>query len=118
VISVDDVRAAAARLDGVAHRTPALTSRTLDALVGAQVFLKAENLQRGGSFKLRGALNKIASLPPSVTAVVCGSAGNHAQAVAYHGKRLGIPVTIVMPERLMPANSAPVCAAPITPASL
>ena len=62
-VSLDDVRAAAGRLRGIAHRTPVFTSRTLDARAGTQVFLKAESLQRGGAFKFRGAYNAIASLP-------------------------------------------------------
>ena len=84
MISVDDVRAAAARLDGVAHRTPVLTSRTLDARTGASVFLKAECLQRGGAFKFRGAYNMISALPAETRnrGVAAYSSGNHAQAVA------------------------------------
>jgi threonine dehydratase len=96
VIGIDDVRAAAALLDGVAHRTPVITSRTLDERAGGQVFLKAENLQRGGAFKFRGAYNKIASLPPGVD-VVAFSSGNHAQAVALASGLLGRKATILMP---------------------
>jgi threonine dehydratase len=92
VITADDVRAAARVLDGVAHRTPLFTSRTL----GEHVVLKAECLQRGGAFKFRGAYNKIASLPPG-TPVLAYSSGNHAQAVALASKLLGSQATILMP---------------------
>ncbi len=94
-----DVIAASLRLDGVAHRTPILTSRTLDAQVEATVCLKAEQMQRGGAFKFRGAFNALAQLPPIArkSGVVAFSSGNHAQAVALAGRELGIPVTIFMP---------------------
>jgi threo-3-hydroxy-L-aspartate ammonia-lyase len=100
VISLDDVRAAAARLDGVANRTPVFTSRTLDERVGASVHVKAECFQRGGAFKFRGAYNKIASLAPDVRrrGVLAYSSGNHAQAVAIAARLLGTSATIVMPE--------------------
>jgi threonine dehydratase len=100
VIELADVEAAAARLAGVAHRTPVFTSRTLDAAAGGTVFLKAECLQRGGAFKFRGAYNKIASLPPDVRArgVFAYSSGNHAQAVAIAASLLGTRATILMPE--------------------
>jgi threonine dehydratase len=99
-VSFDDVRAAAERLRGVAHRTPVITSRTLDARTGAQVFLKAENLQRMGAFKFRGAYNRLAQLSPAERAcgVVAFSSGNHAQGVALAAQILGIEATIVMPE--------------------
>ena len=92
--------AAAARLRGVAHRTPVVTSRTLDARVGARVFLKCENLQRMGAFKFRGAYNRIAQLDAAERArgVVAFSSGNHAQGVALAAQLLGVPATIVMPE--------------------
>jgi threonine dehydratase len=93
VIGPDDVRAAARVLDGVAHRTPCITSRTL----GEHVVLKPENLQRGGAFKFRGAYNKISSLPKG-TPVFAYSSGNHAQAVALSSRLLGSPATILMPE--------------------
>jgi threonine dehydratase len=93
VIGPDDVRAAARVLDGVAHRTPVIASRTL----GENVVLKPENLQRGGAFKFRGAYNKISSLPAG-TPVFAYSSGNHAQAVALSSKLLGSPATILMPE--------------------
>src|SRR3954471_335381 len=100
VIGIPDVEAAAVRLDGVAHRTPVLTSRTLDGVAGASVHLKAENFQRGGAFKFRGAYNKIASLPEDVRGrgVLAYSSGNHAQAVAIAATLLGTRATIVMPE--------------------
>jgi threonine dehydratase len=93
VIGPEDVRAAARVLDGVAHRTPVITSRTL----GEHVVLKPESLQRGGAFKFRGAYNKISSLPTG-TPVFAYSSGNHAQAVALSSKLLGSPATILMPE--------------------
>jgi threonine dehydratase len=105
MISLDDVRRAAARLDGVAHRTPVLTSRTLDAAVNAQVFLKAESLQRVGAFKFRGAYNKLATLPDEERArgVAAVSSGNHAQAVALAASLLDVEAAIIMPTDA-PAN--------------
>ena len=97
-VTAADVEAAAARLEGVAHRTPAITSRTLDGLVGAQVWLKAENLQRAGAFKFRGAYNAIASLDAAAEAGVAAySSGNHAQAVALAASLLGRQAVILMP---------------------
>lgn len=98
-ISIDDVRAAAHRLAGVAHRTPVLTSRTLDDRLGAQVFLKAENMQRTGSFKFRGAYNAISALDPADRGrgIVAYSSGNHAQAVALAARLHGVGAVIVMP---------------------
>jgi threonine dehydratase len=98
-ISFDDVLAAAERLRGVAHRTPVVTSATLDEMTGARVFLKVETFQRIGAFKFRGAYNAIAALDPETRArgVVTNSSGNHAQAVALAAKLFGIPATIVMP---------------------
>jgi threonine dehydratase len=102
MLSVDfsHVQAAAARLQGIAHRTPVMTSRTLDASVGARVFLKCENLQRMGAFKFRGAYNAIVRVPPADRArgVLSYSSGNHAQAVALACRLLEVPATIVMPE--------------------
>jgi threonine dehydratase len=92
VISSDDVRAAARLLDGIAHRTPPITSRTL----GEHVVIKPECLQRAGAFKFRGAYNKIASLA-SGTPVLAYSSGNHAQAVALAARLLGSQATILMP---------------------
>jgi len=97
--TIDDIRAAAKRIEGAVVRTPTLMSRTLSELVGAEVWLKFENLQFTAAYKERGALNKLLQLSDSERAcgVITASAGNHAQAVAYHAKRLGIPATIVMP---------------------
>jgi threonine dehydratase len=97
--TLDDIRAAAERIKGSVIRTPMLKSRTLSEIVDAEVWLKFENLQFTAAYKERGALNKLLQLNESERArgVVAASAGNHAQAVAYHGRRLGIPVTIVMP---------------------
>jgi threonine dehydratase len=98
--TLDDVRAAAARLEGIAHRTPVLTSRTLNERVGASLFLKAECYQRAGAFKFRGAYNAIASLSDAERArgVATFSSGNHAQAVALASALHGIPSVILMPE--------------------
>ena len=98
--SLDDIRAAARRLDGAIEKTPLVHSRTLSRLTGAEVFLKLENLQFTASFKERGALNKLLSLTADERrrGVIAMSAGNHAQAVAYHAARLGIPAVIVMPK--------------------
>ncbi len=97
--SFNSVRAAAERLRGIVHRTPVLTSRTLDGIAGGPVFLKCENLQRAGAFKFRGAYNRIVQLDPQERArgVVAFSSGNHAQGVALACKLLGIRATIVMP---------------------
>jgi threonine dehydratase len=94
-----DVDVAAQRLAGVALRTPLVTSPVLDALTGARVFLKAETLQRTGSFKFRGAYNKLSSIPRAERAggVVAFSSGNHAQGVAAAAQLLGMPAVIVMP---------------------
>jgi len=98
-LSIDDICAAALRLRGQVIETPCLASRTLSMLAGCEVFLKFENLQFTASFKERGALNKMAQLQPHERAngVLAISAGNHAQGVAYHAQRMGIPATIVMP---------------------
>jgi threonine dehydratase len=98
-VTIEDIRAAAQRIAGAVERTPCVHSRTLSRLAGAEVFLKFENLQFTASFKERGALNKLLSLgePEKKRGVIAMSAGNHAQAVAYHAARLGIPATIVMP---------------------
>jgi threonine dehydratase len=94
-IALDDVRAAAERIAGLAHRTPLLRARTLDALVGAPVALKAENLQRAGAFKFRGACNAVAALRPDGVCSV--SSGNHAQALALAAREHGASATILMP---------------------
>jgi threonine dehydratase len=98
--TIDDIRAATKRIDGAVIRTPMLVSRTLSEVIGAEVWLKFENLQFTAAYKERGALNKLLQLTPEERArgVIAASAGNHAQAVAYHAKRLGIPAVIVMPE--------------------
>ncbi|HEV2642873.1 MAG TPA: threo-3-hydroxy-L-aspartate ammonia-lyase [Candidatus Elarobacter sp.] len=97
--SFSDVRGAAERLRGITHRTPVVTSATLDARTGAHVFCKAENLQRIGAFKIRGAYNTVVQLSPERRrgGVVAFSSGNHAQGVALAAKLLGVPATIVMP---------------------
>lgn len=99
LVTIEDVRAAAARITGQIADTPFLHSETLSQLTGADLWLKFENLQYTGSFKQRGALNTLLLLPPEQRAagVIAVSAGNHAQGVAYHAGRLGIPATIVMP---------------------
>src|SRR6478735_1018754 len=95
-----DIEAAAKRLAGVAVRTPLINAPVLDEAIGARVFLKAETLQRTGSFKFRGAYNKISSIPQDKRAagVVAFSSGNHAQGVAAAAKMLGMRATIVMPK--------------------
>ena len=97
--TIDDIRAAHDRIRGAIIRTPMMMSRTLSEIIGAEVWLKFENLQFTAAYKERGALNKLLQLTEDECrrGVIAASAGNHAQAVAYHGKRLGIPVTIVMP---------------------
>jgi len=99
-ITIDDVRAAAKVIAGIIERTPTHYSRTLSNITGCEIWLKFENLQFTSSFKERGALNKLTSLTEEQRkrGVVAMSAGNHAQGVAYHAGRLGIPATIVMPE--------------------
>jgi threonine dehydratase len=98
-ISLEDVRAAARAIAGNVIRTPCLLSKTLSDIAGAEIYLKFENQQFTASFKERGALNKLLSLNPEARSkgVIAVSAGNHAQGVAYHARRLGIPAVIVMP---------------------
>lgn len=100
LVTYDDVAAARARLDGVVHRTPVMTSRTFDQKAQAEVFFKCENFQRTGAFKLRGGYNALLQLPPEQKerGVLTYSSGNHAQAVALAGRLLNIPATIIMPE--------------------
>ena len=101
MITLDDVQAAAGRLDGVAHRTPVLTGRQLDEATGAaRVLLKAENLQRAGAFKFRGAYNAVASLSPAERArgVATVSSGNHAGALALAARLHEVPAVILMPD--------------------
>src|SRR2546426_12167690 len=99
MLSYDDVAAAARRIEGAAHHTPVLTSRTVDDRVGAQVLFKCENFQRMGAFKFRGAYNALARLGDAERGhgVLAFSSGNHAQAVALAGRLLGIAITVVMP---------------------
>ncbi len=99
MIGIEDVRGAAERTEGVVHRTPLITSRVLDERVGARAVLKAEGLQHTGSFKFRGAYNKLVSIPPEDRdrGVLAFSSGNHAQAVALACSLLGASATIVMP---------------------
>ena len=99
LLSFQDIEDAAGRIEGAVVRTPTMLSRTLSELTGATVYLKFENLQFTASFKERGALNKLLLMDPARRAkgVIAASAGNHAQGLAYHAKRLGVPATIVMP---------------------
>ncbi|MDH5557787.1 MAG: pyridoxal-phosphate dependent enzyme, partial [Alphaproteobacteria bacterium] len=98
-VSIADIRATAARIADQVVATPTVYSAALSDLYGAEIYLKLENLQRTGSFKDRGALAKLLSLDGAraKAGVIAVSAGNHAQGVAYHAQRLGIPATIVMP---------------------
>ncbi|GAA2821400.1 pyridoxal-phosphate dependent enzyme [Kribbella solani] len=107
-LSLTDVQSAAARLAGVARRTPVLTSRTLNERVGAEVFLKAENFQRIGAFKFRGAYNAISRLSPArlQAGVAAYSSGNHAQAVALAARIVGTSAVILMPEDAPPTKLA------------
>ncbi len=99
LLTLADVRAAAERIKGAVVRTPTMYSQTLSAITGAEVWLKFENLQFTAAYKERGALNALLLLPENQRArgVIAASAGNHAQGLSYHGTRLGLPVTIVMP---------------------
>src|SRR5271170_8177024 len=99
-VTIAAVRQAAAAIEGAIARTPVIPAPAISELVGAEIHLKVETLHRTGSFKERGALAKLLTLDPSArhAGVVAMSAGNHAQGVAYHARRLGIPATIVMPE--------------------
>ncbi|MDZ7590309.1 MAG: threo-3-hydroxy-L-aspartate ammonia-lyase [Rubrivivax sp.] len=99
-IGPDDVAAAAARLQGVARRTPVFTSRTADERTGARIFFKCENFQRMGAFKFRGAYNALAQFTPAQRqgGVIAFSSGNHAQAIALSARLLGMPSVLVMPQ--------------------
>ncbi|WP_342050385.1 MULTISPECIES: threo-3-hydroxy-L-aspartate ammonia-lyase [unclassified Cupriavidus] len=94
-----DIEAAAKRLEGYAHKTPVMTSRTVNDLLGAEVFFKCENLQRMGAFKFRGGFNALSKFTPEQrrAGVVAFSSGNHAQAIALSARLLGMPATIIMP---------------------
>src|SRR5260370_32046879 len=98
--TVASVRQAAAAIDGAIPDSPVIPAPAISELAGAEIYLKLETQHRTGSFKERGALAKLLTLDPSArrAGVVAMSAGNHAQGVAYHARRLGIPATIVMPE--------------------
>lgn len=100
LIKIADIKAAAKRLEGIAHRTPVLTSTTVNQITKSQVFFKCENFQRTGSFKFRGAYNALSQLSESQKqkGVLAFSSGNHAQGIALAGKLLNIPTTVVMPE--------------------
>ncbi len=100
LLTLDDVRAAAARIDGAVVRTPMLHSQTLSEISGADIWLKFENHQFTAAYKERGALNALLHLNEKQRArgVIAASAGNHSQGLSYHGRRLGVPVTIVMPQ--------------------
>ena len=99
-VTFDDVRAAAERIAGHVHRTPVLRSSTIDAELGASVFFKAENLQKVGAFKARGATNAVLSLPPerARAGVVTHSSGNHGQALAYAARVRSVPAWVVIPD--------------------
>lgn len=99
-VTFADVQSAAAQLASIAHRTPVVTSHTLNERVGAQVFLKCENLQRMGAFKFRGAYNAMSRLSAAqkLRGVITYSSGNHAQAIALSGRLLGVKTVVVMPE--------------------
>ena len=106
LLDLDDIRRAAQTVAQRAHRTPLLRSRTFSEMAGHNVFLKCENLQRTGSFKPRGALNRIAHLTPEERrrGVLTASAGNHAQGLAFAAGALDVPVTVVMPENAQPVK--------------
>ena len=105
-VTLDDVRAAAERIAAYVHRTPVVTSRSLDERTGATLFLKCENLQRVGAFKMRGASNAVALLTAEERArgVVTHSSGNHAQALSLAARLQGTTATIVMPESAPPVK--------------
>jgi len=98
-VTLNDIEAAAARIEGAVVRTPTMLSRVLSERTGATVYVKFENLQHTGAYKERGALNKLLLMPEEMRArgVITASAGNHSQAVAFHASRLGVPAVIVMP---------------------
>ncbi len=107
-VTWSDVQAASERIAGVAHRTPVLTSKTANAQTGAEIFFKAENLQRMGAFKFRGAYNAISQFTPEQMqgGVIAFSSGNHAQAIALAAQLLGTKATIVMPQDAPPNKLA------------
>src|SRR5215813_6923934 len=98
MVTLDDIRAARVVTSTVAKHTPIVTSATLSRRTGLEVVLKAENLQRTGAFKIRGAMNKVAALGPrAANGVTAGSAGNHAQALAFAARHFGVPCDIFVP---------------------
>jgi threonine dehydratase len=103
-----DIERAAARLEGIVHRTPVFTSATCNRLVGGEVYFKCENFQRIGAFKIRGAYNAVSRLPESVGGVVAGSSGNHAQAVALAARLSGKRAIVVMPRDALAVKAAAV----------
>ena len=107
-VTYADIEAAASRLAGVAHRTPVLTSRTVNERTNSQVFFKCENFQRAGSFKFRGAYNALAQLSEAQKqrGVLTFSSGNHGHALALSGQLLGISTTVVMPKDAPEVNQA------------
>ena len=108
MLSIKDVSDAHARIAPYIHHTPLVQSTCLGEMAGCHVFFKCENLQKTGSFKIRGAINRMLSLSPEEQrrGVVCYSSGNHAQAVAYAAKALGISASLFMPETATPAKVA------------
>src|SRR3954470_14081312 len=108
LVSYDDVEAASRRIEGKAHRTPVLTSSTVDERTGASLFFKCENFQRMGAFKFRGAFSALSRFDPAQrrAGVVAFSSGNHAQAIALSARLLGMPATIVMPHNAPAAKVA------------
>lgn len=105
-VNLEDIRAAARRIDGQAHRTPVMTCATLDRLAGRSLFFKCENFQKVGAFKFRGACNAVRKLPDEAAGrgVVTHSSGNHAQALALAAQMRGIPAYIVMPSNASPVK--------------
>jgi threonine dehydratase/serine racemase len=105
-VDLEDIRAAARRVAGLAHRTPVVTCATLDRLAGRALFFKCENMQKAGAFKFRGACNAVRKLPAAVAArgVVTHSSGNHAQALALAARQAGIAAHIVMPSTASPVK--------------
>lgn len=105
---IDDVRAAAARIAGIVHRTPVLTSGTLDRELGARVWFKCESLQKTGSYKARGALNAVLRLPDAARGVLTHSSGNHGAALAWAAAVRGVGCTVVIPRDANPVKTAAV----------
>ena len=108
VISIKEILEAKYRIAGVVHHTPLIHSESLSRMSGVELFLKAENFQKTGSFKIRGAANKIFSLPreDGVKGIITASSGNHGQAVAFAARMCGYEATVVMPEGGSPVKAA------------